>query len=277
MTSRSDWLRRVAVPYAVLAAGVLGIGILGGGLFGVGTAVAQPLANATRIPSLVDACREGSSQRAFWLLNAASLSQPYPPAARASFDPIRQAAYRLFEEQYVPYRDPQMASTWKEKPYAILQPSLGVDVVADSLFRMWDAAGYPLDASWNAPPVLYRVDIDDFRPRLSTDEFVVLYARPEIRADLLDLLLPSGLQRASETRRRVACVEPVVGLTDWVRTSNDAHSPPEMNLTLNVSRTRAIAGYGWGSKGGVWVLYRRPSPDSAWTEVRPIGAWTYEQ
>jgi len=265
--SSSDWLWRVVVPCVGLVAALLASS----------PTVAQPIAAPDRLPSLVEACREGSSQRSLWLLNAASLSHSHTPVERTTFNTTRRAAYRLFERHYVPYRDPQMASSWTKKPYALVQPSLQIDVVRDSVFQRWENAGYPLDASWNAPPVVRQVTVDDFRPRIAASEMTVLYARPEVRSDVLGLLLPSGLQRASETRRRVACLEPVLGLTDWVRTSNDAHSPPEMTITMNVSRTRAIAGYGWGSKGGVWVLYRRPSPNADWTEVRPIGAWTFQQ
>ena len=71
------------------------------------------------------------------------------------------------------------------------------------------------------------------------------------------------------------CLDDAFGLTDWARTSNDVHSPPRLSITLNERRTRAIAAFGWGQSGGLWVLYARSTPAHPWREVRPIGAWTF--
>jgi len=51
------------------------------------------------------------------------------------------------------------------------------------------------------------------------------------------------------------------------------HSPPHLSVVINESRDRAIAAFGWGIKGGVWVAYRRVG--GTWKPIKPLGRWVY--
>lgn len=248
-------------------------GLVAGGL---DAARAQPLPDAAADPTLEAACRGAGARVSLWLLRWAARSQPLPPSRRAALDPLTRAAYRLVEAHYVPYRDPHMRSTWDGRyAYAVVQPSLQVDVAADSSFRRWERHRYALDLNWNAPPLLRSQTVEPFRPRLGGDTLTTLYATPDRTRALVDFFLPLGAVPTAALQRRIDCVKPHLGLTDWVRTDRDAHSPPAVRLLVNASRTRAIAAYGWGVNGGVWVLYRRSAPRGAWHEVRPLGGWSY--
>jgi hypothetical protein len=238
---------------------------------------AQPLPDSVRSPDLSAACRGDGSAFSLYLLNGSIESRPIEATRRAGLSPIAQSAYRLVEDHLQPYADPQVRSTWAERyRYALLQPSLPVTIVPDTSFDRWARTGYALDAGWDDPPVVRRTEIDPFRPRLDSDTHTLLFASPPRHRALRDFLLPLGVRDADRMNRRVDCVHRAVGLVDRGRTSDDLHSPPDLSLTMNERRTRAIAAYGWGQRGGVWVLYRRPSTGAPWSEIRPIGAWQYQ-
>ena len=237
---------------------------------------AQALPDSVGSPSLVEACRGDGARLSLYLLQWAIRSRPLPPAERAGLSPLARTAYRLVENHYRPYADPHLPSTWAERyQIAVLQSSLPVTVTADSNFARWERRGYSLDAGWDDPPVLRRIHIHPFRPSLSEDSLTILYTTPADRQRLVRFLLPLGAYDRSFLRHRIDCLREAVGLTDWARTAADAHSPPHVSLTVNESRTRAIAGYGWGVSGGVWVLYQRNDTGESWTEKQPIGAWRY--
>jgi hypothetical protein len=236
----------------------------------------QALPDSVVSPTLEEACRGGGSRLSVYLLQWSIRSRPLPAAARASLSPVARSAYRLFEQHYRPYADPQVPSTWALKyRVAVTQPELRVAVAPDSSFARWERGGYALDQNWNDPPVLRHRVIAPFRPRLRTDSLTVLFATPPDRRRLADFLLPPGVTDYAVIRRRIDCLDDAFGLTDWARTAEDVHSPPRLSVTVNERLTRAIAGYGWGMSGGVWVLYRRAAREDPWREVRPIGAWEY--
>jgi len=238
---------------------------------------AQPLPDSARAPDLSAACRGDGSAFSLYLLNESLERRPVGVARRAGLSPVAQSAYRLVEDHLQPYADPQVRSTWADRyRYALLQPSLSVTIVPDTSFDRWARTGYALDAGWDDPPVVRRAVIAPFRPRLDTDTHTLLFASPPRHRALRDFLLPLGVRDADVMNRRVECVHRAIGLVDRGRTSEDLHSPPDLSLTMNERRTRAIAAYGWGQRGGVWVLYRRSSTAAPWSEIRPIGAWQYE-
>lgn len=242
------------------------------------SSAAQRLPDSSVTPTLSEACRGEASRLPLFLLRWSAASQPHRSARRAAFGPIERAAYRLVEGHYTPYRDPNARSTWRGRfRYTVLQQTLAIDVVADSTVRRWERGEYALALDWNTPPVLRRVVLDDFRPRLASEDVTTLYAFPERRRALVEFLLPLGATASGVIQRRVDCLKRAFGLTDWARTDRDVQSPPHLRLTMNEARTRAIAAYGWGTRGGVWVLYTRSAPRGPWHEKRPIGAWSFER
>lgn len=250
--------------------------VFAGLLLSVGPLSAQALPDSVLTPSLPRACRGDGSRLSLYLLNWAAESQPLRGGDRFGLPPVARSAYALAEAHHRPYVDPQVSSTWAQTYAAsLLQPTLRVVVVPDSSFDRWERGGYALDLDWNDPPVVQREVRVPYRPNLQVDSLTVLYAFPDRRRALLSYLLPLGARSHDVIRRRLDCIARALGLTDEARTSDDLHSPPRLSLTMSTKRTHAIAAYGWGTRGGVWVLYRRDRPGQAWTEVRPIGSWTY--
>ena len=241
-----------------------------------GSASAQALPDSVLTPSLASACRGDGARLSLYVLTWAAESQPLRAAQRAGLSPVARSAYALAEAHHRPYVDPQVSSTWAQRyRMALLQPTLHVVVVPDSSFGRWERGGYALDLDWDDPTVVQREIEVPYRPRLPADSLTVLHSLPDRRRSLLSYLLPLGARSHDVIRRRLNCMGRVIGLTDEARTSADLHSPPRLSLTMNSRRTRAIAAYGWGTRGGVWVLYRRDTPGQPWTEIRPIGSWTY--
>ena len=197
-------------------------------------------------------------------------------AERARLHPDERAALRLLETHYRPYRDPHRASTWSGRfSFAIVPRRVPVRVAPDSAFSRWERAGYALALNWTDPPIVRQHTLQPFQPRLAEGP-TLIYPDDALHAALDAFLLPLGATPTPEIERRIGCIRRVAGLTDWARTSNDLHSPPAPTVLLNASRTRAIVGFGWGRRGGVWILYQRAPLDGTWTKVRPIGAWQFE-
>ena len=225
--------------------------------------------------TLEAACAGGGHRIHAYMLHMAMHQVPLRPSQRAALHPDTRAALRLVEAHYRPYRDPQTASTWTGRfPYAILQGTLPVRVAPDTSFARWEAADYALSLDWDTPLVVRQHVLEAFRPRLSMKPIPV-YLTSALRDPLDAFLLPMGVMDSNVMEQRIACLSRVVGLTDWGRTSNDLQSPPTVGVLLNERRTRAIVSFDWGTRGGVWVLYRREAPRGPWREVRPIGAWRY--
>jgi len=273
---RDDRRGCVTVVGTGLSAVGFGVGVLLAATGGMAVH-AQPLPDSVRTPDLPAACLGDGSAVSLYVLQWSAETRPIGVEGRAGLSLVARSAYRLVERHVRPYTDPQIRSTWADRyRYAVLQPSLPVNVVADSSFDRWERTDYPLDAGWDDPVVLRRTVVAPFRPRLDTGETTLLYHSPGRHRALRDFLLPLGVRDADVMDRRIDCVHRVVGLIDKGRTSRTLHSPPDLSVTMNESRTHAIVSYGWGRRGGVWVLYQRPSVTAPWTEVRPVGAWRYQ-
>lgn len=249
-------------------------GWLGGGR-AVQAALAQQLPPESVRWSIEDACRAPDALRPLYLLQWETQLRPMPQSEIRRASAVERAAYDFATSHLSPYADPATTSTWKEeKPYAVLQPSLRIDIVADRLFSEWEDQNYALDLNWDDPPIQRSITIESFRPKLRRDSIRILYGQPPYRGEIVDYLLPlDTILAASERTRRLQCVSQAFGLIDNARRSDRAHSPPHLSLLFNQRLTRAIASFGWGRRGGTWVAYRRDA--GGWTEIRPIGRWAY--
>ena len=241
---------------------------------GVSGAAAQALPDSVAEFSVREACRHPSSLRPLLLLQWQTAVRPVDAATRAGFSGVEREAYRIVEQHLVPYHDPQMSSTWSRKPYAVVQPSLRVDVAPDTSFARWEELGYALELNWDDPPLVSTREVSPFRPRLDAGKVQLLYLDEPYATQLIRYFLPLRRFLSNEAlRERIDCVDDAFGLIDWVERSARAHSPPHVSLLFNQSLDRAIAGYGWGDRGGVFVVYRRTGAD--WREIRSIGSWRY--
>ena len=225
--------------------------------------------------TIEDACRVPSVIRPLYLLRWRTSVQPVSRSDARQQSPAARAGYEFAEEHLTPYADPATTSTWAgEKPYAVVQPTLRIDIAADRLFERWEEEGFALDLNWDQPPLQQSLTIDSFRPRLQPDSLAILYNQPPYRQQLVDFLFPlDTILPSRERTRRVRCVSEAFGIIDDARRSDRAHSPPHLSLLFNQSLTRAIASFGWGRRGGTWVAYRRST--NGWIEIRPIGRWAY--
>jgi hypothetical protein len=255
------------------AAAVLVVVMLMEGLMGP-RVVAQALPDSVVQVSVRDACRHPAALRPLLLLQWQTSVRPVEVATRAGFTRVEREAYRIVEQHLVPYRDPQMSSTWVGKPYAVVQPSLRVDVAPDTSFARWERLGYALELNWDDPPLVSTQEVSPFRPRLASTGVQLLYAGEPYATQLIRYFLPLRRFLSNDAlRERIDCVDDAMGLIDWVERSDRAHSPPHVSLLFNQRLDRAIVGYGWGDRGGVFVAYRRVGID--WREIRPIGSWRY--
>ncbi|HHP7239271.1 hypothetical protein [Longibacter sp.] len=250
-------------------------------VFSLTPATAQKVSPGETRLSLDDACTAGTEAVEYYLIQWQTELRPLQPIERVALPPLHRTAYRLVENVFEPYRDPHQTSTWTgRKPYAVIQPRLVVDVAPDSTFERWEREDYALELNWDRPPLIRADTIAPFRPRAlgprqnGTDPRFLLYAGEPFRSEVIDFFLPGGAAITNaELQRRIRCLQPFLGLTDWVRTSRRMHSPPHLSVLMNESRDRAITAFGWGISGGVWVAYRRVG--GTWEPIKPLGRWVY--
>ncbi|PEN14948.1 hypothetical protein CRI94_01255 [Longibacter salinarum] len=230
--------------------------------------------HAARI-ELMQACNGDDGMRELFFLQWQTRHPAISVIDRGGLSPVHRDVYDLVEQVYRPYRDPHQTSTWTgQKPFAVVQPHLVIDIVPDTTFARWERREYALDLNWDRPPLVRTDTIAPFRPRPDLPSEQLLYADEPYREDVIDFFLPNGAAITdAELNRRIDCVDDFVGLTDWVRTSRRMHSPPHLSVLINQRRDRAILAFGWGIKGGIWVAYRRSG--LRWEIIKPLGRWVY--
>jgi hypothetical protein len=250
-------------------------------MFSVAPVTGQKVSSGDTRLALDDACAAGSEAVEYYLIRWQTELRPLQPIEQIALPPLHNAVYRLVEDVFEPYRDPHQTSTWTgTKPYAVIQPHLVVDVAPDSTFERWERKDYALELNWDRPPIIRTDTIAPFRPRLpatldsGANPRFLLYAGEPFRSEVIDFFLPGATAMTNaELQRRIQCLQPHLGLTDWVRTSRRMHSPPHLSVVINESHNRAVAAFGWGIKGGVWVAYRRAG--GTWEPIKPLGRWVY--
>jgi len=236
---------------------------------------AQTLSDDAAHWNVEEACRGDQSLLPLYILQWQTEAPPLTPIERAGLSDRHWSAYALARQHLKPYEDPRRTSTWTgEKPMAVIQPRLVIDIAPDTTFARWERNDYAFELNWHDPPVLRKDTIYAFRPTLDHAPERLLYAAEPYRQEIIDFFLPSssGMSQTERTRR-IDCLNDSVGLMDWVRTSLRMHSPPHLSLVFNESGDRAIAGFGWGLNGGLWVAYRRTG--TRWHMIRPLGRWQY--
>lgn len=236
---------------------------------------AQTLPDDAAHWTIEEACRGDQSLLPLYLLQWQTEAPPLAPIQRAGLSERHRSAYALAREHLKPYEDPRRTSTWTgEKPMAVIQPQLVIDIAPDTSFERWERNGYAFELDWHDPYILRKDTIHAFRPMLIHAPERLLYAAEPYRQEIIDFFLPSSSGMTQEERmRRINCLNDNVGLMDWVRTSLRMHSPPHLSLVFNERGDRAIAGFGWGLNGGLWVAYRRSG--TRWHMIRPLGRWQY--
>ena len=240
-----------------------------------GSAHAQRLSPEAVRWSIGQACRGDNALLPLYLLQWQTDALPLAPIERAGLSKAHRAAYAFAEQHLKPYEDPRHSSTWtSEKPMAVVQPRLIVDIAPDTTFERWEKHDYSFELNWHDPPIVRKDTIHSFRPALRKAPEDLLYAAEPYRENVITFFLPpeSGMTH-EERMRRVDCLNDSLGLMDWVRTSLRMHSPPNLSLVFNERMDRAIAGFGWGLNGGLWVAYRRVGPE--WRVIQNLGRWQY--
>lgn len=236
---------------------------------------AQSLPNDAVHWTIDEACRGENALLPLYFLQWQTDAPPLTPIGRAGLPDVQRAAYAFAEQHLKPYEDPRRSSTWTgEKPMAVIQPQLVIDIAPDTTFERWERHDYAFDLNWHDPPILRKDTIEAFRPRLRQAPETMLYAADPYRQEVIEFFLPPKTGMSQEERmRRINCLNDSLGLIDWVRTSLRMHSPPNLSLVVNERMDRAIAGFGWGLNGGLWVAYRRIGP--TWHMTKPLGRWQY--
>lgn len=222
-----------------------------------------------------EACRGENALLPLYFLQWQTDAPPLVPIERAGLPKSHRAAYAFAEQHLKPYEDPRHSSTWTgKKPMAVIQPHLVIDIAPDTTFERWEQNDYAFELNWHDPPIVRKDTIHSFRPRLRHAPEGLLYAAEPYREDVIEFFLPpeSGMSQ-EERMRRIDCLNDSLGLMDWVRTSLRMHSPPNLSLVFNERMDRAIAGFGWGLNGGLWVAYRRVGPE--WRMIQHLGRWQY--
>jgi hypothetical protein len=225
--------------------------------------------------TIEDACGGDNERLPLYFLQWQTDAPPLAPIQRAGLPDVHRAAYALAEQHLKPYEDPRHSSTWTgTKPMAVIQPTLIVDIAPDTTFERWETENYGFELNWDDPPIMRTDTIHPFRPVLRNAPEDLLYATRPYRENVIEFFLPpeSGMTQEERTRR-IDCLDDSLGLMDWVRTSIRMHSPPHLSLTFNERLDRAIAGFGWGLNGGLWVAYRRVG--SEWRIIQHLGRWQY--
>lgn len=263
-----DRIRRRALPLLVACL----VAVIGAS--GESAHAQQPSPDAVRW-SIDEACRGDHALLPLYLFQWQTDAPPLAPIERAGLSEVHRAAYAFAEQHLKPYEDPRHSSTWTgEKPMAVIQPHLIIDIAPDTTFERWENHGYAFDLNWHDPPIVRKDTIHSFRPALRKAPEDLLYAAEPYRENVITFFLPpeSGMTH-EERMRRVDCLNDSLGLMDWVRTSLRMHSPPHLSLVFNERMDRAIAGFGWGLNGGLWVAYRRIGPE--WRVIQHLGRWQY--